>query len=74
MSKKVISRHKETATTVFSGTLINYPLQIFVIWLLLDILNIQESFWIATYSTIIMTFFAYIRVYLVRSYFDKDLL
>jgi len=71
MNQKIRNRHKETATTVFSGTIINYPLQIFVIWLLLDLLNVTDAFWLATYSTMIMTVFAYIRVYLVRTYFDK---
>ena len=51
--------------------MVNYPLQILVIYLLLDILHITESFWVATYSTMIMTVFAYARVYVVRRYFDK---
>jgi len=72
MNRIVRNRHKETATTVFSGTIINYPLQIAVLWLLLDVFNIEDAFWLATYSTMIMTVFAYIRVFIVRRYFDKQ--
>ena len=72
MSVKARNRHKETATTVFSGTIVNYPLHILVLWLLLDVWQIEDAFWLATYSTMIMTVFAYIRVYLVRAYFDKQ--
>lgn len=71
MNKQVRQRHKETASIVGTGLLINYPLQIFVIYVLLDLLNVNNSFWLATYSTLIMTVFAYIRVYIVRRYFDK---
>lgn len=71
MNKKVRQRHKETASIVGTGLLVNYPLQILVIYLLLDILHITQSFWVATYSTLIMTVFAYIRVYIVRRHFDK---
>jgi hypothetical protein len=72
MNKRVRQRHKETASIVGTGLLVNYPLQILVIYLLLDILHITESFWVATYSTMIMTVFAYVRVYVVRRYFDKQ--
>ena len=72
MNKRVRQRHKETASIVGTGLLVNYPLQILVIYLLLDILNVTQSFWVATYSTMIMTVFAYIRVYIVRRYFDKQ--
>jgi len=71
LNKQVRQRHKETASIVGTGLLVNYPLQIFVIYLLLDILHVTQSFWVATYSTMIMTVFAYIRVYIVRRYFDK---
>ena len=71
MNKRVRQRHKETASIVGTGLLVNYPLQILVIYLLLDILHVTQSFWVATYSTLIMTVFAYIRVYIVRRHFDK---
>ena len=71
MPKSVRQRHKETSAVVFSGLLINYPLSIMVLYLLLDVMGMDDPFWIATYSTAIMTVFAYIRVYIVRRFYDK---
>jgi hypothetical protein len=63
--------HARTASVVFSGLIINYPLQIGVLYILLDIWGVRDSFWIATYSTMFMTVFAYIRVYIVNRYFSR---
>lgn len=63
--------HQRTLGVVFSGLIINYPLQIGVLYVLLDIFGVKDSFWIATYSTIFMTVFAYIRVYIVNRYFSR---
>ena len=45
MSKEI---HKETATTVFTGLIINYPLQVLLLYIMLDILKWEDSFTIAT--------------------------
>ena len=71
MSRKVREIHQRTASVVFSGLIINYPLQIGVLYVLLDIWGVRDSFWIATYSTMFMTVFAYIRVYIVNRYFSN---
>jgi len=63
--------HQRTIGVVFSGLIINYPLQIGVLYILLDLWGVRDSFWIATYSTMFMTVFAYIRVYIVNRYFSR---
>jgi len=71
MGKRSREIHARTASVVFSGLIINYPLQIGVLYILLDIWGVRDSFWIATYSTMFMTVFAYIRVYIVNRYFSR---
>ena len=68
MSKEI---HKETATTVFTGLLINYPLQVFLLYIMLDILKWEDSFKIATTGVAFMTVVAYTRVYIIRKYFKE---
>jgi len=73
MGRKVREIHARTASVVFSGLIINYPLSIGILYLLLDVMGVSDSFWIATYSTMFMTVFAYIRVYIVNRFFaNKD--
>ena len=71
MGRKVREIHARTASVVFSGLIINYPLSIGILYLLLDVMGVSDSFWIATYSTMFMTVFAYIRVYIVNRYFSR---
>ena len=73
MGRKAREIHARTASVVFSGLIINYPLSIGILYVLLDIMGVSDSFWIATYSTLFMTVFAYIRVYIVNRFFaNKD--
>jgi len=73
MGRKVREIHARTASVVFSGLIINYPLSIGILYLLLDVMGVSDSFWIATYSTMFMTVFAYICVYIVNRFFaNKD--
>ena len=73
MGRKAREIHARTASVVFSGLIINYPLSIGVLYVLLDVMGVSDSFWIATYSTMFMTVFAYIRVYIVNRFFaNKD--
>lgn len=71
MGRKVREIHARTASVVFSGLIINYPLSIGILYVLLDIMGVSDSFWIATYSTLFMTVFAYIRVYIVNRFFEN---
>lgn len=71
VSQEVREIHARTASVVLSGLVINYPLQILVLYILIDLFSVLEPFWIATYSTLIMTVFAYTRVYIVNRFFTK---
>lgn len=71
MSKKSRILHQKTSATVFTGLLINYPLQLLILYLLIDVFDISSAFLLGTYSTLLMTIFAYTRVYLVLRYMDK---
>ena len=62
---------KETFVTVFSGLAVNYPLSLFIMWLLIDVLDITSSGAIATISTVIFTVVALVRVYYVRIHFEN---
>jgi len=71
MSQSARQRHKETATTVFTGLIINYPLNLLGLYLCIDYFGMTDPFWIGTTITFYMTFLAYIRVFIIRSYFSK---
>lgn len=63
--------HKETFTTVFTGLLINYPLNLLGLFICIDVLGMTSAFQIGTTITAFMTFVAYTRVYIIRRYFYK---
>jgi len=65
--------HKETFTTVFTGLLINYPLNLIGLWVCIDILGMTSALYIGTSITAFMTIVAYVRVYTIRRYFGKRL-
>ena len=64
MSKEL---HKETAITVGTGLMINYPIQLLLLFLLIDIFDMTSTFYIGTLITVIMTGIVYARVYTIRS-------
>jgi len=72
MNKKVRQRHKETAMTVGTGLLINYPFNLFFLWLFMEIFDINDPIVLGTIVTGLMTVIAYTRVYLIRRYYEKD--
>ena len=69
MSKKSRQIHKETFTTVFTGLLINYPLNLFGLWVCISVLEMTSPLHIGTTITAFMTVIAYTRVYIIRRYF-----
>jgi uncharacterized membrane protein len=71
MNQKTRSYHKETATTVGTGLVINYPLNLVGLSLCMNVFGMTSAFYIGTSITIFMTFVAYVRVYTIRRYFDK---
>ncbi len=71
MSKKSRKIHKETMTAVGTGLLINYPLNLSLLFLFMNILEWDSAFYIGTTVTAIMTVVAYCRVYMIRRYFSQ---
>mgnify|MGYP000882685164 FL=1 len=71
MSKKSRQRHRETAMVVFSGLLINYPAQLLLLWLFISVMEITDPVTLSVLISANLTVIAYIRVYIVRSYYDK---
>ena len=73
MNKEVRRLHKETATTVGTGLLINYPLNILGLYLCISVWGMENPLHIGTTITTFMTIVAYIRVYSIRRWFSKRL-
>ena len=71
MSKKSRQRHKETAMVVFTGLLINYPAQLLLLWLFISVMEITNPVTLSVLISANLTVIAYIRVYMVRKYYDK---
>ncbi len=71
MSPRSRQRHKETFTTVGTGLLVNYPLNLLGLYVTITLLGMTDPFWIGTTITAFMTFVAYVRVYLIRRYYDR---
>ena len=71
MSPQSRQRHKETLTTVGTGLLVNYPLNLFGLYICISLLGMTDPFWIGTTITAFMTIVAYIRVYCIRRYYDR---
>jgi hypothetical protein len=69
MSEKSRSIHKETFTTVFTGLLINYPLNLLGLYVCIDLLEWTDTLTIGTTITAWMTGVAYTRVYIIRRHF-----
>ena len=68
MSREI---HKETATTVGTGLMINYPLNEFLLFLFIDVFAWNNTFLIGTVVTGIITIVAYTRVYTIRKWFNN---
>jgi len=69
MSEKSRRIHRETFTTVFTGLLINYPLNLIGLWICIDKLHMTNALQIGTTITAWMTVVAYTRVYIIRRHF-----
>lgn len=71
MSPRSRRVHKETLTTVGTGLIVNYPLNLLGLYICIDLLEWTDSFMIGTTVTAWMTIVAYCRVFLIRNYYDK---
>jgi hypothetical protein len=72
MHPKTKEIHKETFATVFTGLIINYPLNIIGLFVCIDLLGMESYFWIGTMITVFMTVCAYTRVYIIRKHFETS--
>jgi hypothetical protein len=72
MNATVRQRHKEVIMTVGTGLVINYPLNLFFLYLFITIMEITNPFTLSVLITAVMTVLAYIRVYLVRRHYDNS--
>lgn len=72
MSKTTRKLHKETFTAVGTGLLVNYPLNMILLYVFLDVLEWTDTVIIATCITGLMTVVAYSRVYIIRRHFSRQ--
>lgn len=63
--------HRETATQIATGLAVNYPLNLFLLWIYIEKLGITDPIKLGTLVTLVMTVVAYTRIFLLRSYFSK---
>jgi len=71
MKKETIRIHKEVATQVSTGLAINYPLNLTLLYILIELYGVTNPLVIGTTITLIMTIVAYTRIFILRSYFSK---
>ena len=71
MKKETIRIHKETATQIATGLAVNYPLNLFLLYVYIERLGITDPVILGTLVTLVMTIVAYTRIFLLRSYFSK---
>ena len=71
MKKETIRIHKEVATQVSTGLAINYPLNLTLLYILIELYKVTNPLVIGTTITLVMTVIAYTRIFIVRSYFSK---
>jgi len=63
--------HKETSFQIATGLAINYPLNLFLLYIYIEHLGITEPITLGTLVTLVMTIVAYTRIFLIRSYFSR---
>ena len=71
MKKETIRIHKEVATQVSTGLAINYPLNLTLLYILIELYGVTNPLVIGTTITLIMTVIAYIRIFTIRTYFSR---
>lgn len=57
---------KESIAHVLTGTLINYPLNILFLYVIINVWEITDPFWISNIVTVWFSVVAFCRVYVVR--------
>jgi len=71
MKEKTKLAIKETFVTVFTGTIIAWPLNLGLLYIALDIMELS-TLWTSIVVTIGMTIVALLRVFTIRMYYSKD--
>jgi hypothetical protein len=71
MSQHSRQIHKETAISIATGLMVNFPLNFSLIYLWVEVLGWTDAFSIAACTTAVMTVVAYTRVYMIRRHFYK---
>lgn len=57
---------KETLVLVLSGLAINFPLNIVILYLLIDVMKIENTFVLSVVATAVFTTVAIARTYVIR--------
>jgi|TARA_B110000196_G_scaffold263154_1_gene235281 hypothetical protein len=70
MNRRQKKAIKESAITVFSGMMINWPVSIVFLYWFIDVLKL-DIFITSIYMTIGFTFVALLRVYIIRMILSK---
>ena len=71
MNKRQKQAMKESAITVFSGMLINWPISIVFLYVFIDVMKL-DIFITSIYMTLGFTIVALIRVFVIRMWYSKD--
>jgi len=71
MDQRTKQIHKETSIQIATGIAINYPLNLMLLYFYIEILGILDPVMLGTLVTLVMTFVAYTRIFIIRSYFSK---
>ena len=71
MNERQKQAMKESAITVFSGMLINWPISIVFLYVFIDVMKL-DIFITSIYMTLGFTIVALIRVFVIRMWYSKD--
>jgi len=71
MKQKRLKALAQSLVTVVSGLMINFPLQVLILYVCLNILELTSAFEISVVTSIVLTFTALIRCYIINLFFDK---
>ena len=70
MNRRQKKAMKESAITVFSGMMINWPISVIFLYVFIDVMEL-EILLASVYMTIGFTVVALIRVYIIRMIMEK---
>ena len=71
MKDRTKSAIKETCVTVFTGTIIAWPINLGLLYIALNAFGLSV-FWTSIFTTTGMTLAALVRVFTIRMHYSKD--